>query len=197
MNKLQSERVWWTQTVDGFFTRGAESRGLRHPGYTGVPPGCPRGCNEDKSLAYLINSRRSLVQRGAFELSWPTSAPPSSFPSPLAPSLSSLPSSLVFRASFTCLSSVRSSSSVHLRASWIESRASFCSDTRASQETRNVLITDSRPFASSRQLSVRCVASLRIATSSAMPTAKVRLTRLLLPDSKEGWVVGVTIQNNF
>lgn len=37
--------------------------GHRHPGYTRVPPGCPRGCNEDKSLAYLINSRRSPVQR--------------------------------------------------------------------------------------------------------------------------------------
>lgn len=169
MNKLQSERVRWTQSVDGFFTRGAESRGLRHPGYTGVPPGCPRGCNEDKSLAYLINSRRSLVQRDAFELSWPTSAPPSS-PSPLAPSLSSLPSSLVFRASFTCLSSVRSSSSVRLRASWIESRASFCSDTRASQETRNVLITDSRPFASSRPVvgALRRVASHRDEFSHAL-----------------------------
>ena len=38
------------------------SRGFRHPSYTRVPLGYPRGCNEDKSLAYLINSRRSPVQ---------------------------------------------------------------------------------------------------------------------------------------
>lgn len=60
--------------VNEFFTRGADLRGLRHPGYAGVPPGCPRGCNEDKSLVYLINSRRSLVQPGSTVLSWPTSS---------------------------------------------------------------------------------------------------------------------------
>jgi len=49
----------------GFSAAGAGSRGLRHPSYTRVPPGCPRGCNEDKSLAYLINSRRSRVQSRA------------------------------------------------------------------------------------------------------------------------------------
>lgn len=43
----------------GFSPAVPSRKGLRHPAYTGVPPGCPRGCNEDKSPAYLINSQRS------------------------------------------------------------------------------------------------------------------------------------------
>lgn len=46
----------------GFSPAVPSRKGLRHPGYTDVPPGCPRGCNEDKSLAYLINSQRSTAR---------------------------------------------------------------------------------------------------------------------------------------
>lgn len=53
----------------GFSPAVPSRKGLRHPGCTGVPPGCPRGCNEDKSPAYLINSQRSPAQPGPFHLS--------------------------------------------------------------------------------------------------------------------------------
>lgn len=85
----------------GFSPAVPSRKGLRHPGYTGVPPGCPRGCNEDKSLAYLINSQRSPAQPAPFHLSR----------GPRRHVLSSLP---FLRAS------------VFELGSWIESRASFC-----------------------------------------------------------------------
>lgn len=85
----------------GFSPAVPSRKGLRHPGYTGVPPGCPRGCNEDKSLAYLINSQRSPAQPAPFHFSR----------GPRRHVLSSLP---FLRAS------------VFELGSWIESRASFC-----------------------------------------------------------------------
>lgn len=85
----------------GFSPAVPSRKGLRHPAYTGVPPGCPRGCNEDKSLAYLINSQRSPAQPAPFHLSR----------GPRRHVLSSLP---FLRAS------------VFELGSWIESRASFC-----------------------------------------------------------------------
>lgn len=42
-------------------------------------------------------------------------------------------------------------------ASWIESRASFCRQCRGRKETRNALITDSRPYAfSARMARLKC-----------------------------------------
>lgn len=61
----------------GFSPAVPSRKGLRHPAYTGVPPGCPRGCNEDKSPAYLINSQRSPAP-----LHVALSPPLSSFPFP-------------------------------------------------------------------------------------------------------------------
>lgn len=64
-SKLTGERVVGRT---GFSPAVPSRKGLRHPGYTGVPPGCPRGCNEDKSLAYLINSQRSTARSVPFHI---------------------------------------------------------------------------------------------------------------------------------
>lgn len=136
----------------GFSPAVPSRKGLRHPGYTGVPPGCPRGCNEDKSLAYLINSQRSPAQPAPFHLSR----------GPRRHVLSSLP---FLRAS------------VFELGSWIESRASFC----PGQPTTSNVLSPLLILSLSRVPSTIVVATRYPPNNTSLPFPFYRFLPLFLP----------------